>query len=334
MVRLGLLLLRWKIEARERAEIIWESRWAGVVFVSCFAVAAACLEYWIPSPGVSVAFMGVAAALLTARIKATGMEKAAWMVLISSFLVIEVLAIRKDRKEHDEALAKVLNEEVTARSEAKNSFVEIGNGIQATIRKSDEHFDATMDRSDRIIAGLGDTINVQTGGDSFAFVTFTPEPNQQFLIAITSHGKYPLREINVTMMDEERRIQAMEEYNKHPGGDWIRAIQAGDTYFRVPYLRPKSTEGPSGDVEVLGSYPFGAKDANDLTIAFSSLNGYWNERLHLRRMDGRWHQALSLMGPTVKQAAHPFIYFDADYPEGKALAEKDWRPTKPQLRQP
>jgi len=38
------------------------------------------------------------------------------------------------------------------------------------------------------------------------------------------------------------------------------------------------------------------------------------------------------MGPTIKQATHPFTYFDADYPEGKALAEKDWRPIKPQAQ--
>jgi hypothetical protein len=130
-------------------------------------------------------------------------------------------------------------------------------------------------------------------------------------------------------MDEERRMQGMLEYNRHPEGDWIKAIQSGDTYYRVPYLRPQSPEGPSGDVEILGSYPFSSKDANDLTVAFSSLNGYWNERLHLRRIEGKWHQALSIMGPTVKQALHPFIYFDPDYPEGKALAEKDWRPVKP-----
>lgn len=81
---------------------------------------------------------------------------------------------------------------------------------------------------------------------------------------------------------------------------------------------------------MLGMYPFGSKDTNDLSIAFSSLNGYWNERLHLRKVNGKWHQSLSVMGPTVKQALHPFVWFDADYPEGKALAEKDWQPTKPQ----
>ncbi len=131
------------------------------------------------------------------------------------------------------------------------------------------------------------------------------------------------------MIDEERRLQAVQEYNKQPGGNWITVINAADTEFQLPYLRPQSPEAPGGDVEMLGTYPFAARDTNNLTIAFSSLNGYWNERLHLRRIDGKWHQALSVMGPTSKQALHPFVYSDSDYPEGKALAEKDWLPAKP-----
>jgi hypothetical protein len=85
---------------------------------------------------------------------------------------------------------------------------------------------------------------------------------------------------------------------------------------------------------MLANYPFSTKDENNLTIAFSSLNGYWNERLHLRRINGKWHQALSVMGPTVKQSSHPFIYSDPDYPEGRALAEKDWARVKPQSQRP
>jgi len=175
---------------------------------------------------------------------------------------------------------------------------------------------------------------MSTGGDSFAYITFTPQPNEQFVIAITSHGKYPLREIRVTMMDEERRLLAMQEYNKKPGGDWIRAIQAGDTYFQVPYLRPQGPEAPGGDVEMLGTYPFGSKDTNDLTISFSSYNGYWNERLHLRRIGGKWLQALSVIGPTAKSVREPFEYFDHEFPDGKGIARRDWPLAKTGPRKP
>jgi hypothetical protein len=85
---------------RHKIELVWKNRWAGVIFIGGGAILAGCLEYRIPSPGVSVAVMGVFAALMAARTHANAIEKAAWMLLISGLLVIEVSAIRKDRREH------------------------------------------------------------------------------------------------------------------------------------------------------------------------------------------------------------------------------------------
>ena len=90
---------------------------------------------------------------------------------------------------------------------------------------------ASMDRSNRIAAGVDDAVKMQTGGDSFAFVTLTAEPAQAFemhwnnflapkgqpyfVVSVTSHGKYPLRDTHAIMMDDERRLAAMQEYNTH-----------------------------------------------------------------------------------------------------------------------
>ena len=111
MIRFGLLLLRWKMELHGRLEAVWEGRRAGLALLACGTVVAGCLEHWVPAPGVAVAAMGVLAALMAARTKASGAEKAIWMLLISSLLVIEVLAIRKDRQVHDAELANLLSEE-------------------------------------------------------------------------------------------------------------------------------------------------------------------------------------------------------------------------------
>src|SRR5215472_8818397 len=188
-----------------------------------------------------------------------------------------------------------------------------------------------------------DLHKMQTGGDSFAYLTFTPEsaniafglappaPVPAFLVSITSHGQYPLRETHCTLMDDTRRNQVVAEYNQHPNGNVLAALTSADIPYYVPYLRPQSPEAPTGEVTMLGTYPFPSKDADDLTFSCASLNGYWTERIHLRKMNGQWHQSLSLLGPTVKQWSHPFIYFDPDYPDGKLLAEKDWQ-FQPQKR--
>jgi hypothetical protein len=297
------------------------TRWGFYLQVLVILVCLFGLQWWPLIPTVAIGFLGVVAVIMAVRADHfSHTERVVWTLIAVALFIAEMRAVYRDRDEHD-------SQQAEARQREEREFREIAGGISKAIEKSDRNFAQTM-------AGISDAIKGETGGDSFAFITFTPEPNQQFLVAITSHGKYPLREVHATMIDEERRLQAMQEFNKHPEGNWIAAIQVGDTEFRVPYLRPQSAEAPSGDVEMLGGYPFGSKDANDLTIAFSSLNGYWNERLHLRKVNGQWHQALSLMGPTAKQALHPFIYFDSDYPEGKALAEKDWPRVKQKSKDP
>ncbi|HTE88189.1 MAG TPA: hypothetical protein VK639_04480 [Terriglobales bacterium] len=66
-------------------------------------------------------------------------EKAAWMLIISALLVIEILAIHKDRRENQEAQAKLRWQEAA-------SFSEIGKGIQQSIQESQRHFEATATR--------------------------------------------------------------------------------------------------------------------------------------------------------------------------------------------
>ena len=265
-------------------------------------------------------------------------EKAIWTLVMFVLVGLEFRTLYLDRADHDQ-------KEAAAREVELKGFEKIGNGIEAAIQKSQDEFEATMKRSDQIISGIGDTVKTQTGGDSFAFITFTAEPAQAFemhwnnflapkgepyfLVSVTSHGKYPLRGARAIMMDDERRLVTMQEYNKHPNGDWIKAINSADTEYEMPYLRPQSTEAPQGEVDVIGIYPMPQGDSKKLTINFSAPNGYWNEVLHLGRVNDVWHQCLSVLGPTVKQAAKPFIHCEPEWPEGKALAEKDWARIKP-----
>jgi hypothetical protein len=159
-----------------------------------------------------------------------------------------------------------------------------------------------------------------------------PRGEPYFAVSVSSHGKYPLRGTHAIMMDDERRLTAMEEYNKHPRGDWMEAINSADSEYEMPYLRPQSNEAPQGEVDVIGLYPTPLGDSKKLTVHFSAPNGYWNEVLHLGRVGGKWRQCLSVLGPTVGQTKHPFIYCDSDWPQGKKLAENDWVFVPPKKR--
>jgi hypothetical protein len=258
-------------------------------------------------------------------------EKAIWTSLMLLFVWLEIRTLYLDRDEHD---AEQTHELCVQRK----SFENIADGISTAISTSQTQFGVTMAQIGKTIAGVEDSIKTQTGGDSFAFISFTAEPLQPFqmhwnnlvapkntpyfLVTVTSHGKYPLREVHGTLIDDDRRLIAMRQYNEHPDGDWMKAINSGDTEYRMQYLRPQSSEAPSGEADVIGIYPMPDSDSKRVTVSFSAPNGYWNEVLHLGRVNGKWHECLSVLGP--KRSVRPFVWCDSEWAEGRRLATNDW----------
>src|ERR1700736_27503 len=133
-----------------------------------------------PPPGYCVALLGLLAVVMTLVLpkEPSKREKAAWIGCAFFLMFLEMWAISHDRAMQDGNFRAMLTD-------------------------------------------VEDSVKTQTGGDSFAFIAFTPEEanvrfNQfpassspYFLVSITSHGKYPLRDIHVTLMDDEHRLQAM-----------------------------------------------------------------------------------------------------------------------------
>ncbi len=207
MVNARLVLLRWKMESRAWLEAMWEGRWFGIALTGICAMVCVYLQWEVPGPGVSVAVMGVAAALMTARTKASGAEKVVWMLIITSLLLSEVLAIRKDRAAHDDQLANILREEVEARRESKAKFRDIGNGIndqsqlsqkqfKATVQQQSQQFEATMKK-----AQIG--IDEMTGGDSYAivfpFVSSATDNTFKLHARLCDKCEYSLQHVSISM---------------------------------------------------------------------------------------------------------------------------------------
>jgi hypothetical protein len=311
-------------------ETVWKKGWFGYCLIAIGAGAFLWFTWQLPPSGYSITAMAVVAAVMALRPEIGGREKWLWFVLLLAFMVVEIRAINKDRKDQADNFGKIVDN----LQQAVQKATEAVNELKTLTIENRTHFDQTM-------GAIGDSVKTQTGGDSFAFISFTaqqansfevrwnnfvaPRGQPYFVVSVASHGKYPLRGTHATMMDDERRLAAMQEYNKHPNGDWMQAINSADTEYQMPYLRPQSPEAPTGQVDVIGLYPMPQADSKRLTINFSAPNGYWNEVLHLGRVNGVWHQCFSVLGPTVKQAKKPFVYCDSDWPEGKSLAEKDWQ---------
>jgi hypothetical protein len=227
------ILLRWKIETHAWLEAVWEDRRFGIALTTVFTACCACLFFWItPPPGVSIAVMGIAAAFMTARTKASGAEKAAWMMIISCLLVIEVSAIRKDRKENNDKIEKLLDEEHSARSEAKNNFEGIGHGIQATIELSQNQFKATVLQQSRhfdaTMAKQQTNIDEVTGGHSFVVVypDLTPTGKNEFPLYV---GLCPSCQYSVP----DAYIYLQRDVNSPLIGELIRHETIASNFFTL-----------------------------------------------------------------------------------------------------
>lgn len=185
MLRADLLVLRWAVKVREMSEQVWEHKRVGFVLVLAGAVLSAYWLFRIPAPGYSVTVMGVAAALMAARTKATGYEKAGWMLLMFALLFVELRAIRKDRLGSEAKQAQ-------AEKDLKQNFSDIGEGIKVSIAESDRNFAATMGKTNQVLENI-------TGGDSFAYVSPQNFSGDRFAGVVWNNGEQALSGLTLTI---------------------------------------------------------------------------------------------------------------------------------------
>jgi hypothetical protein len=256
--------------------------------------------------------MGVVAAVMAARTRANGVEKATWMLLIGVFLVIEVLAIRKDRQDHDIALAHILNEEITARKEAKDNFSTIGAGISASVTQSQSQFQNTL-------SGLEENIKMITGGDSFAYLMTSGVDATGANLVLLSQGRYPLYDISVRVFD-------------------VKAMYAGRNFQQCTIFekggmemgRNLSAKEGEGLAQQLGYVRFTIPgDRQDMNVLFSARNGLWEQVWRWRNVKGNWYWATTVKGNfDPKRSPNGTILLRKvmkGFPEEDLKSDGDWQ---------
>jgi hypothetical protein len=179
-VKLGSGMREWE----EKAERIWKSWPISILLCSCGAFFALWAWCTLPVPGVSIAILGLVAAIMSLRGEMRPLEKAAWMLIISVLLVAEIKSIRSDRT-HAENQAK-------AERSAQDAAFEL------VLKKEDAQLQETLQGFDTVASLARRSIENETGGDSFAYLTpqmgFTPIP-----VSIYNYGKNTLTGVIVTI---------------------------------------------------------------------------------------------------------------------------------------
>src|SRR5689334_21923619 len=83
-------------------------------------------------------------------------------MIVFALLFVELHVLVKDRQQHEKQQSDAFDFQ-------RRHFSDIANGITSAIQQNQSDFDATMSRSNTIIEGLSNSINLQTGGDSYLY---------------------------------------------------------------------------------------------------------------------------------------------------------------------
>jgi hypothetical protein len=296
MTKLHLTLLHRKSKLRTRLEAVWKARWSGVALGSIATVVIAWLFSRIPPPGIAVTLMGVVAAVMSLRTKATGTEKAIWILIISALVVVEVTAIKKERFFSEQS------EKIRA-AEERQYFTTIGKEIETNIGQSQKQFEETVglgqkqfnatlttekNNLGRTLKGLKETVDAATGGDGFCYAVLVPPDggNATVVSTVIPQGKYPLTNVNALVTDDDMVTEWLDEVTKrgkpNTGEEFAAIMDRSQEWLHLGDLAPQFPERfPMRADAMVG-------DRRMLTIMFWANNGNWTEKFALRRVNGKW----------------------------------------------
>lgn len=231
---------QWWEVAKSRLRVLklsivesWQTIWSGfrswfhrniyplVVFTLCVPA------YFVPNyllkighnppVGVYIAIMGGVAALVAYREKPHPLEKAAWMVLITLFIVAEIRNLYIADAEQVAKFGAISS----ALDATKRGLDATARGIDATAKALDL---SVTTSSNQFAATMGCTNNVLTsitGGNSFGIVVpMLPNllPGQDVPLAIENRGQHSLTGVSVTLYNTGLWMQFSH-------GDILRSVK-------------------------------------------------------------------------------------------------------------
>lgn len=123
-----------------------------------------------------------------------------------------------------------------------------------------------------------------TGGDSFCWMLVGQRDNSSPQISVTQHGQYAVHGVTARLVD-------IQKFNRLTRGQPLTLdnVLVADTNYAIGDLSVHS--GRMLGTLLLNNEP---GDRRDFNILFNGINGYWTELLRLRRVDGKWLQAVKV----------------------------------------
>lgn len=257
-----------------------------------------------PPVGVYIAIMGPVAAAVTFRKEPCKKEKAAWILLMTLLMFAEIRNLY------------VADADQLAKFERISDALDVTQrGLNAAARGIDESaavLKVLAEQSTKISSGIGNVANLQIGGDSFCFFSFVPGNTAPpaINIGVQQEGRYPLRSVSANMWDSKQMNEVMTGKRGPSKG--------------IPNLNFFVGDLAKGAFKNFARYD---SSADELTgdklrfdIMFNALNGGWFETALLRKVNGRWTQAIQVRFEPLKKKNFEMV--DKDYP--RVNGKVDW----------
>jgi hypothetical protein len=177
------------------------------------------------------------------------------------------------------------------------------------------------------IADLNRTIaGSVTGGDSFIYLAFTPEPNSNnAMLSLLHRGKFPVFDVSIELSDADEvddRLRALGLKDKSGSltlDQMLELIKTKAT-FNYPTVRPNLA------LRVRDKWQLPAdKDLVRYRFAIYTRNGTLSQNLILQRVNGSWAQASQIFrnSNSKKRPALLYEWADPRFPRNKQ-GKVDW----------
>jgi hypothetical protein len=240
-------------------------------------------------------------------------EKAFWALLMMGFLLLELRTLYLDRDEHD-------REQAHTECERLESFKQIAKGIEDSNEINRKQFSATMIK-------FREAIDTETGGDSFCYLDFFSDPiwyegvaKDTGLISLVAVrvGKYPLRDISVTVSDPIRFATIMDKLRVRDAGisttftthdrtlqQMMEAVETSPITYQVGDF--------ATDTKFVIKTAMNPGDVQEFEVLVRSFNTQMViERFKMKRVNGHWAKAILVEIP--RKLNSDWTKIDADFP--------------------
>ena len=275
------------------------------------------------APGDAIGVLAVVALIMAVRGEyASKAEQFVWIFIALSLFSIETRVVHLDRDKHDAQQRQEIRSQQQEFESSLSQFRNVSRQIDDNITKT--------------TAGFTETMNTETGGDSFLYLDAQPYMTGRVYFTAVRVGRFPLRDVAIRVHDDTKFSKLLLD---SPPSDWNQLsknelkkqfVQRMDDASNASEFR-RVVRGFGGKSADLGIYELSDEQQNIFEVSFTGFTRDWYEQVCLRRVGsgvGRdWSEAIRVRDSFAdSQAKTIFIKVDPDFPKGQdGKPDTPWR---------